>query len=49
MNKLDKVTRVELIDDSGRAYTAWDLSEVYISLQDDGRTFKIFVSKDKDK
>lgn len=38
------VTRFEVIDESGRAYTAsW--AEIELSLQDDGRTLKVFVKK----
>jgi hypothetical protein len=45
---LPKVTRVELIDHSpsssvGRAWSKSDLTEVMLSLQDDGRTLKVFV------
>lgn len=44
-----KVTRVEVIDDSGRAYTQYDLKDVMLATQDNGRTLKIFVrSKDKE-
>jgi len=44
-----RVTRVELIDHRrgsetfGRAFVAWDVS-ADISIQDDGRTLKVFVS-----
>ena len=43
------VTRVEVIDHSdfgmGRAYVRWDEQiKVELSLQDDGRTLKIFIS-----
>jgi len=40
---LTKVTRVEVIDNNGRAYTKWDVTKVEIDLQDDERTLKIFV------
>ena len=42
--KLPKVTRVEVIDDSGRAYTKWNV-KVEAQLQDNERTLKIFVYK----
>ena len=43
---LPEVRRVEVIDGSGRAYVNWDYSNrVEISLQDDGRTLKIFISQ----
>ena len=38
-----KITRFEVIDDSGRVYTKWDCA-VVASVQDDGRTLKIFVT-----
>ena len=44
------VTRVELIDHrdntstSGRAFVAKDLQYVMVSMQDDGRTMKVFIS-----
>jgi len=40
---LDKVTRVEVINEHGRAYGAWNI-ELTPSLQDDGRTLKLFVA-----
>jgi hypothetical protein len=39
---LKKVTRVELIDESGRCYVK-NPASVELSLQDDGRTLKVFV------
>jgi len=41
----DKITRVEVIDDSGRAYVKWDIDKVLLDIQDDGRTLKVFVAK----
>ncbi len=48
-----KVSRVEVIDHTntvedggGRAYTFWGKSAVVdLSLQDEGRTLKVFISK----
>lgn len=37
------VTRVEVIDEKGRAYTRWNLCDVQLLMQDDGKTLKIFV------
>lgn len=37
------VTRVEVIDSTGRAYTQWDVKDVQMSFQDEGRTIKIFL------
>lgn len=49
----EKVTRVEVIDHQsdpmiGRAYTKYNCQNVELSLQDDGRTLKIFISKKED-
>ena len=47
LEKLEKVKRLEVIDDEGvRRYACWDCS-VSASLQDDGRTLKLFVDKIK--
>ena len=40
--KLPKVTRLEVIDRTGRAYVVHN-SEVELSYQDNARTLKIFV------
>jgi len=40
--KLPKVTRLEVIDHTGRAYVIKN-SEVELSYQDNARTLKIFV------
>ena len=40
----EKVTRVEVIDGKGRAYTKWeDTLQVEAQLQDNERTLKIFI------
>ena len=41
---LSKCTRVEIIDQNGRAYVNWhESNNVELSLQDDNRTLKIFI------
>jgi hypothetical protein len=46
----DKVTRVEVIDQDGRSYVAWnDNNKVELSFQDDGRTLKVFISNREGK
>lgn len=40
---LSEVTRVELIDDTGRAYSQWNVKDVELHLQDNKRTLKIFL------
>jgi hypothetical protein len=42
------VTRVEVIDDNGRSYSEWDVHSVKASVQDDGKTLKIFLKKNKE-
>lgn len=37
------VTRVEVIDKDGRAYTNYDVSRCDLMLQDDNKTLKIFL------
>ncbi len=39
-----KVTRVEVIDSNWRAYTNYSCENVKISMQDNGRTIKVFLS-----
>ena len=46
MRKLDRITRVEVIDEAGRSYVNWDKdNKVNVSFQDGGRTMKIFIAK----
>ena len=42
------VKRLEIIDESGRAYVNMNVSECTISIQDTGNTMKLFVSTDED-
>jgi hypothetical protein len=44
--KLPKVTRLEVIDHTGRAYVIHN-AEVELSYQDDARTLKVFVKPKK--
>lgn len=37
-----KITRIEIITGEGRVFVGYGFSDVMISLQDDGRTLKIF-------
>jgi hypothetical protein len=45
VDKFDKVNRIEVIDQTGRAYTHYlrETESVRYSLQDDNRTLKIFI------
>jgi hypothetical protein len=38
-----KVTRVEVITNSGREFVRYECSDVQVSLQDDGQTIKVFL------
>ena len=38
------VTRVEVIGKNGREFTQYDCSNVQLSIQDKGRTIKVFLS-----
>ena len=45
-----KVTRVEVIDDTGRAYVNRNQDNaVEVQLQDDGKTLKVFIYKKNQK
>jgi len=46
MNVLKKITRLEVIDENGRTviFNQFSDKEVAISVQDEGRTLKLFVS-----
>jgi hypothetical protein len=39
-----EVNRVEVIDNNGRALTRYGCSDVYMDVQDEGRTLKIFLT-----
>ena len=42
---LEKVNRVEVIDQNGRSYVNWKpTNKTEIILQDDGKTLKVFIS-----
>lgn len=41
--ELKTVTRVEIIDKTGRAYVNLDCKRVEVSMQDDNRTMKVFI------
>ena len=41
---LSRVNRVEVIDEKGRSYVNWKpTNKTSISMQDDGRTLKVFI------
>ena len=43
---LEKVNRVEVIDQKGRSYVNWQkYNRVELQVQDNGRTLKVFVSQ----
>ena len=43
-----EVTRVEVITNNGREFVQYECSDVQVSLQDGGRTIKLFLSADND-
>jgi len=43
MIDINDVTRVEVIDHTGRAYVSMQVKGVSLSLQDDEKTLKVFV------
>jgi hypothetical protein len=42
-----EVTRVEVITDDGREFVRYDCHNVQLSLQDDGRTIKVFLKQEQ--
>lgn len=40
----DNVTRVEVIDKFGRSYSNWNVDDIRFSLQDEGKTLKLFLT-----
>jgi hypothetical protein len=47
---MTKITRVEVITDTGRDYVNWkDDNDIVTSIQDEGRTLKVFVNTVKPK
>jgi hypothetical protein len=47
---MTRITRVEVIDENGRSYVSWeDDNDIVTSIQDEGRTLKVFVNKVKPK
>ena len=45
---LPRCTRVEVIDSKGRSYVNWEEGNVVkFEIQDDGKTLKVFISKQK--
>ena len=45
VNKVNKVNRVEVIDQNGRSFVSWKPNnKTEISLQDEGKTLKVFIS-----
>jgi hypothetical protein len=41
-----KVTRIEIIDNMGRLFVGYSFSDVQLSVQDDGRTLKVFGKRE---
>ena len=45
-----KITRIEVIDESGRAYTDYNVKHTTLSMQDNNKTLKLFIeNKDKNE
>ena len=43
------ITRVEVIDNNGRAYTKHNIEDVHVSFQDDYKTLKLMVTSVDDE
>ena len=46
--ELKNISRITVVNDEGRAFEQFGLKDVEFSLQDDGRTLKVFVKNDPD-
>lgn len=46
VSKLNRVTRVEIIDETGRAYVNCAVTGLDFSFQDDDKTLKLFITTD---
>lgn len=44
----EKVTRLEVIDHTGRAYVAYGIKKLELQYQDNGRTLKVFLNQEWD-
>jgi len=42
---INKITRLEVIDNNGRSYVNMKVKDIELSFQDDSRTLKIFLNK----
>lgn len=50
INIAPPVTRVEVIDDiNGRVYSNWNVQSCELSVQDDERTVKLFITSTKEE
>jgi hypothetical protein len=47
LRNYSNVTRVEVITDDGREFVRYDCRNVQVSLQDDGRTIKVFLKQEQ--
>jgi hypothetical protein len=48
MEYQEGVVRVEVIDENGRSYVNWNKDNIVnISIQDEGKTMKIFIHQEK--
>ena len=48
-DKFEKVTRVEVIDGNGRSYVCHGAANLELSLQDDNRTLKLFITEKEER
>ena len=47
LKQYPEVTRVEVITNNGHEFVRYDCSDVQMSLQDDGRTIKVFLKQEQ--
>lgn len=43
----DDITRLTIVNNKGRALEEWGINNLHLEIQDDGRTLKIFYTKEQ--
>ena len=44
----ETIKRIEVIDENGRSYVNWnDKNKVQVFIQDDGKTLKIYITREE--
>ncbi len=46
LSKVDNISRFEVIDEYGRVLVRYGITDCKLSIQDEGRTMKVFIASD---